>query len=71
MQKNGVKIPFKASSKRNQIPNSFPGKEEYLNEMEARFEAEKLQKKEEMEQLRMNKDIKGKDIIMQDEIKKA
>jgi hypothetical protein len=39
--------------------------------MEARFEAEKLQKKEEMEQLRMNKDIKGKDIIMQDEIKKA
>ena len=42
MQKNGVKIPFKAASKRNQIPNSFPGKEEYLNEMEARFEAEKL-----------------------------
>ena len=42
MQKNGVKIPFKASSKRNQITNSFPGKEEYLNEMEARFEAEKL-----------------------------
>jgi len=39
--------------------------------MEARCEAEKLQKKEEMEQLRMNKDIKGKDIIMQDEIKKA
>lgn len=42
LQKKGIKIPFKATSKRNQIPNSFPGKEEYLNEMEARFEADKL-----------------------------
>lgn len=39
LKKAGNKVPLKVGKmKRNQIPNSFPFKEQLLNEMEAEFD---------------------------------
>lgn len=39
LTKAGLKVPVKtAKGKRNMVPNSFPGKEQLINEMEVEYE---------------------------------
>ena len=51
--KMGVTAPFKGSNKKSVIPNSFPGKEEFLNVMEGQrlqaLEAKRLRKEKKLD----------------------
>lgn len=50
----GNKVPLKVGkAKRNTIPNSFPGKEQLLNEMEAEFDKEKALAKEQSKEKKL------------------
>ena len=54
LKKAGNSVPLKINKgKKNQIPNSFPLKEQVLNEMEAEFEAEKIIEKEQKKEQKL------------------
>ena len=50
----GLAIPVKIQKgKRNTVPNSFPGKEQLINEMETEFEQQKEYEKQQLKEQRL------------------
>ena len=53
LRKQGMALPFKGSNKRGMVPNSFPGKEDFVNSMEAARMAE-IEAKKQMREKKLN-----------------